>query len=323
MAARTGASSTVLAPGFGPRKDLNLTFHGGRTLPKLAFFNFFVGGPAAWVDADVTRIDDALSKAMTDDHLNNVLKQYFDNQAVTSNPLGSRILPGKPPRVFTKSDVESAVAQLHANGTLTGVAPGVDLSSTVFNFMLPKGTILFSDDAQSSARIGENGHVEHDADLRNAAAAPEIEGELREEEDSLHGLGGYHGSVRVQTSTGASAFAYYAVGVFSEQLTRRRANGILGFDQSWKDVVATFYHELCEARTDPDVEEVNRSHDESLLGWYSDAAGEIGDIPMELAGAKLSLVMREVPLTKGGTVPIQLQWSNAVGGPEGPIPTPH
>jgi hypothetical protein len=51
---------------------------------------------------------------------------------------------------------------------------------------------------------------------------------------------------------------------------------------------------------------------------------EIGDIPMTLAGSDLSKVMKEVPLADGsGTVPIQLMWSNAVGGPEGPITTPH
>jgi hypothetical protein len=44
---------------------------------------------------------------------------------------------------------------------------------------------------------------------------------------------------------------------------------------------------------------------------------------MSLAGADLSLVMKEVPLTGGGTAPVQLQWSNAVHGPEGPIDDPH
>jgi len=33
--------------------------------------------------------------------------------------------------------------------------------------------------------------------------------------------------------------------------------------------------------------------------------------------------MKEVPLAKGGTAPVQLMWSNAVGGPEGPIAAPH
>ena len=45
---------------------------------------------------------------------------------------------------------------------------------------------------------------------------------------------------------------------------------------------------------------------------------------MEEAGAHLGTVMSEVPLANGkGTVPIQLMWSNAVGGPEGPIAQKH
>jgi hypothetical protein len=44
---------------------------------------------------------------------------------------------------------------------------------------------------------------------------------------------------------------------------------------------------------------------------------------MEEAGADLGTVMKEVRLTGGGTAPIQLMWSNAVGGPEGPIRHPH
>ena len=164
--------------------------------------------------------------------------------------------------------------------------------------------------------------MDDDEAARTAASKPSVlnEGELREEEDSLHGLGGYHGSVRLP----GGKFAYYAIGVYSEFLTSARQNGIPVFDKSWKDIVATFYHELCEARTDPDVEEVNRANDDSLLGWYSDNNGEIGDIPMELAGSQLKLVMKEVPLSNGkGAVPVQLEWSNAVGGPEGGISAPH
>jgi hypothetical protein len=43
--------------------------------------------------------------------------------------------------------------------------------------------------------------------------------------------------------------------------------------------VATFYHELCEARRNPDVEDVIRTGNEKL-GWYSNKGGEIGDIRM-------------------------------------------
>jgi hypothetical protein len=95
------------------------------------------------------------------------------------------------------------------------------------------------------------------------------------------------------------------------------SNGIDVFDTPWKNVVATLYHELCEARTDPDVEDVIRSGDESKLGWYSDGGGEIGDIPMSLAGRHLDEVMKEAELADGLVEPMQVQWSNRVHGPEG------
>jgi hypothetical protein len=44
---------------------------------------------------------------------------------------------------------------------------------------------------------------------------------------------------------------------------------------------------------------------------------------MEEAGADLSLVMKEVRVHGGLTVPIQLMWSNAAAGPEGPIAHRH
>lgn len=108
---------------------------------------------------------------------------------------------------------------------------------------------------------------------------------------------------------------YYAIGAYSEG-----NNGIVAFDQSWKNIVATFYHELNEARTDADVEA-------GAVAWVTNErpSEEIGDTPMSLAGFDgLSKVMVEVPLADGsGTVPIQLLWSNAVHGPEGPIASPH
>jgi hypothetical protein len=112
---------------------------------------------------------------------------------------------------------------------------------------------------------------------------------------SEHGLGGYHGSVDGH---------YYAVSVYSEG-----TNGIVAFDAPWKNVCATLYHELQEARTDPDVEDAIRTGESKYLGWYSPRGGEIGDIP--IATSPLHDVMREVPLADGsGTVPVQLMWSN-------------
>ena len=136
--------------------------------------------------------------------------------------------------------------------------------------------------------------------------------------DSQHGLGGYHGSV-----TAGGSERYYSVAVYSDG-----DNGIVAFDEPWKNVCATLYHELQETRTDPDVEDAIRQGSapgaDKLLGWYSPRGGEIGDIPMSEANGDIGLVMKEVPLADGsGTVPIQLLWSNAVDGPEGPIPHPH
>jgi hypothetical protein len=51
---------------------------------------------------------------------------------------------------------------------------------------------------------------------------------------------------------------YYAVGVYSQTEADGTVNGIPVFDQPWKNVVATFYHELNEARTDADVEDAIR-----------------------------------------------------------------
>jgi hypothetical protein len=119
-------------------------------------------------------------------------------------------------------------------------------------------------------------------------------------ESSERGLAGYHGSVGAHD---------YAVAVYSEG-----QNGIVAFDEPWKNVCATVYHELEEARTDPDVEVAARTGDESKLGWYSPLGGEIGDIP--IATHPLDEVMREVPLADGtGTVPVQLMWSNKDSAP--------
>jgi hypothetical protein len=130
---------------------------------------------------------------------------------------------------------------------------------------------------------------------------------------SLAGLGGYHGSVHV-----AGTVVYFAVGVFSEVLSNGSENGIVVFPEGWKNVVATFYHELQEARTDPDVEDAIRTNNSNFIGWNSDQGEEIGDFPVFEADPQLQRVFKEVPLIGGGTAPIQLMYSNRVNGPEDP-----
>ena len=109
------------------------------------------------------------------------------------------------------------------------------------------------------------------------------------QDDSSKGLGRYHGSIHVPGNT--SVTIYYAVGVYSEILSGG-VNDIVVFDTTWKNIVATFYHELNEARTDPDVEDT-RDSDESPLGWHSEGpnippgpngnhvGGECGDIHID------------------------------------------
>jgi hypothetical protein len=114
---------------------------------------------------------------------------------------------------------------------------------------------------------------------------------------------------------------YYAVGVYSEQRADGTVNGIVAFDKPWKNVVATFYHELNEARTDPDVEQAIAGGPSTVLGWTSKQGEECGDFPVFEANP-LALVFQEVPLTKGGTAPVQFMYSDFVHGPEGPVPAP-
>ena len=291
---RTLAGATLrpeqIAPGVKPTPAHDLLYHGGKTIPALSFSNFYVGGDA-WQASDIQAIDRALAAAMAEPTLNNVMAQYF-RVPPTSRYLGSQTLPGPAPARLSQGDVEALLSDLDTQGKFSGL----DLASTVFNLLLPRGTILTDDPAPQMA-----------AQRRGVP-----EGEA----DSLHGLGGYHGSVQRAGDT-----IYYAVGVYSE--TRNgQTNGIPVFDAPWKNVVATFYHELNEVRTDPDVERVIQGGSATLLGWTSRQGEECGDFPVFEANP-LTQVFQEVPLTGGGIAPVQFQYSNHVHGPEGPIPTPY
>jgi hypothetical protein len=297
------AESGALAGGFAPSPANDLVFRGGKTLRELRYINFFVAGETGWSVSDMDNIDRALAAAMGDRNLNHVVMQYFGNQPVLSQFLGSRRLPGAPPLVFSRGDTELFVRRLHQGGALAGM----DLSKTVVNLFLPPGAILTTDAALANVVVA-------------AALDPGIP--LEDEASSASGLGGYHGSV-VDAVAGVSATVYYAVGAYSERRPGGFQNGIVVFDEPWKNVVATFYHELQEARTDPDVEDAIRTGNLGFAGWTSARGEEIGDAPIRMAGS-LPLVFREVPLAGGGNVvPIQLLYSNAVHGPEGPIDQPH
>jgi hypothetical protein len=297
LAGVPGLQPEALAPHLPPMPEHDLMFHGGKTIPNLTFANLYVGGDA-WQSSEMQNIDRALAAAMSEPALNNVMAQYFDGAVPTSRFTGSQTLPGTAPDRLSRGDVERLVGSLQAQGKLSGA----DLGSTVFNLMLPRGTVL-SDDPAPGDTEGAHRTV-------HRRGVPDDE-----EADSLNGLGGYHGSVEIDGAT-----IYYAVGVYSETADGQ-TNGIPVFDASWKNVVATFYHELNEARTDPDVGQVISGGPASLLGWTLLQGEECGDFPVFEANP-LTLVFQEVDLADGATAPVQFQYSNFAHGPEGPVPAP-
>jgi len=306
---RAGREGAARAAGFPAERAVNLRFFGGKTIERLTFTHVYLGGKDAWPPDDVARIDALLPAAMADPHLNNVIAQYYADEKPTGTFKPSRILEEPLPKRVYRDTLEGLVAALEQANGLSGFA----LSRSVFCFLLPPGVVLVDGDSSGHQR-------HHDGGDEKPAHNPAL-AERDEAADSKHGLGGYHGSIHPRRGNRTET-VYYAVGVYSEG-----DNGIVAFDAPWKSVCATFYHELCEARTDPDVEDAIRAGNDPaatrFLGWYSPHGGEIGDIPMEEAGSNLGAVMQEVPVHGGGTAPIQLMWSNAVAGPEGPIAHKH
>ena len=273
-----------IAPGVSPKPLDDLIFHGGKLVPLMEFQNIFLGGQASWRASDIDLINASITAAMQDAKLNNVIKQYFvDVASVTCDPRTAIVLEEARPAQLDEPDVKAMVQRL----VLAGMLSDSDLDTTIFNLLLPPGTIL---------RLGDA--------------------------NSVDGLGGYHGSVHFNKD-GRDVTAYYSANVFSQQLPDGRTNGIPAFDASWKDVVGTLYHELNEFRTDADVSDAIEQSDNQFLGWMSAHGQEIGDQPIA-AATSLALVFKEILSSTGGKrLPIQLLYSNAVHGAEGPIANPH
>ncbi|KAG0196181.1 hypothetical protein BGX28_010460 [Mortierella sp. GBA30] len=276
----------ALANGFFPKPQYDLKSHGGRTLRNMSFQLLFLNSTSStWTTADFNSITSNLSAALQDTQLNSVIQQYFPppDQPITTDPQISRNENLDLTEVQF-ADVTSFVTSQHAKGALKG-----PFESRVFCLLLPPKARLY----------GSGG------------------------EDSHNGLAGYHGSVDCPRDGGETDTVYFAVAVYSEEYDdstgTTMTNGIPVFDQPWKNVVATLYHELVETRTDPDVQNATGTSS-NVLGWYSDKYGEIGDIPIleaESGGlAGLNRVFLEVERADGnGTVPIQLMYSNRDHGP--------
>ncbi len=291
------APAGEIAPGLVPQPEWDLTKGEGRTISDLVFVNRYVGQPGQWSAADMQSIDGALDAAMSDANLQGVIAQYYAG-AISSHMLASAQRAIPLPGTVYKDTAEQIARELHAEGVLGKEDP----ANCVINIMLPEGTLL-SDDFSPGSQPPPGAEVAH---ARRKAGTIKLN--EKDAAISTEGLGGYHGSIDL----GGGVTIYYAVGVYSKE-----GNGIVAFNEPWKNVVATFYHELNEARTDPNVELVNATGNGALLGWYSQkGGGEIGDLPITLCQGNLELVFKEVPLANGnGTVPIQLMWSDRVNGP--------
>lgn len=271
----------ALAPGItaSPRDDL--VFRGGKVVPQMGFQNIYLGRSSDFSPGDIEAIDDAITRVMRDPRLNNVIRQYFPGQMLSCDVAESVVLEEPRPIEMDEPDVQAKVIALFDSGTILDT----DHDHTLFNLVLPPGTILRLDGSSS-----------------------------------LRGLGGYHGSVHFFRQ-GRLQTLYYSANVYSERRLNR-TNGIPFFDRPWKNVVATLYHELIEFQTDPDVSDAIRQQDRRFIGWNSNFGQEIGDQPISVNA--LSEVFNEV-LTQPGSrpTPVQLMYSNAVHGAEGPIDEPH
>ena len=175
----------AIANGVSPRPLEDLIFHGGKIVPQMLFQNIYCGSSSDWNSSDVEKIDAAIAAAMRDRRLNNVMAQYFAGTALSCDPLESLKLEDQKPALFDEPDVQAKIVTLFRSGQIRAS----DLEATIFNLVLPRGSVL---------ALGDS--------------------------DSLHGLGGYHGSVHVQHN-GRRVTLYYSANVFSEG-----DNGIPVFD---------------------------------------------------------------------------------------------
>jgi hypothetical protein len=276
----------AIAPGIDPSPLDDLMFHGGKVVPQMAFQNIYLGGDASWTAPDIDSIDRAINMAMRDRRMNNMMIQYFPGVALSCDMRQSFIFEQAKPVILDEPDVQALVTSLHDSSLIKKT----DLDATLFNLILPSGTILNLDDSSS-----------------------------------LNGLGGYHGSLHIKRD-GKTVTLYYSANVYSEVRANGSENGIAVFNKPWKNVVGTLYHEINEFRTDADVNDAIQNNSNDFLGWTSRRGHEVGDQPIFKAGnlGNLKLVFKEATASNSTKkMPVQFMYSNAVHGAEGPIAQPH
>jgi hypothetical protein len=139
----------AIARGIPPDSSADLVFHGGKTVPQMEFQNVFLGGQASWLASDIDSINTAITLAMQDRRLNNVVQQFFNRGVnLSCDPRPLLVLEEAKPVQLDEPDVQQLVARLVQQGKVSDS----DLGATIFNLVLPPGTILKLDQDNSAWR---------------------------------------------------------------------------------------------------------------------------------------------------------------------------
>jgi hypothetical protein len=124
----------VIAPGISPKPLDDLIFHGGKIVPQMEFQNIFLGGQASWKASDIDSINTAITLAMQDRNLNNVIKQYFvEIRSMACDPRSSVLIEEPNPGELDEPDVQQAVVRLLKERKVSDSG----LDTVIFNLLLP------------------------------------------------------------------------------------------------------------------------------------------------------------------------------------------
>ena len=172
----------ALAPGVSSSPQDDLIFRGGKTLPRMAFQNVYLGHSSDFAPGDVESIDDSITRLMRDEKLQGIIQQYFKGKKLEYDIAPSVILSENRRNEMDEPDVQNKVIDLFDKKLITST----DLDRTVFNLVLAPDTVLKLNGSSSS-----------------------------------NGLGGYHGSVHF-TRDGQARTLYYSANVYSAVRSGRR-----------------------------------------------------------------------------------------------------
>jgi hypothetical protein len=172
----------ALAAGVSASPKDDLIFRGGKTLPQMGFQNIYLGRAKDFAKGDVESIDDAITRLMRNEQLQNVIQQYFPGKTLAYDIAPSVILDETRPNEMGEPEVQNKIIDLFDRNLILAT----DHDRTCFNLVLPPDTILKLNSSSS-----------------------------------LTGLGGYHGSVHFSRG-GQTQTLYYSANVYSEIRFGRR-----------------------------------------------------------------------------------------------------